>query len=69
MVADALSCKSDGPSVEVSFMRISMDSLIVGLIKEAQSERVREENWKIQRIRGEITRFVPDRRGLLTRYG
>ena len=43
-----------------------MDSPLVVLIREAYAEGVREENWKIERIRGEITRFVPDSRGLLT---
>ena len=46
-----------------------MDSPLVGLIREAQTEGVRDENWKIERIRGKITRFVSDSRGLLTRCG
>ena len=41
----------------------------MGLIREAHAEGVREDNWKIERIRGEITRFVQDSHGLLTLCG
>ena len=44
VVADALSLKSTGPSVEVACIRISVDSPLEGLIREAQTEGVREEN-------------------------
>ena len=44
-----------------------MDSPLVDLIREAQTEGNREENGKIKRIRGEITKFVLDSRRLLTR--
>ena len=67
VVADALSCKSDGSSVPVTCMRIYVDSPLVILIREAQTKGVREENWKTKRIRGEITIFLPGSRGLLTR--
>ena len=43
-----------------------MDSPLVNLIGEARVEGVRQGNWKLERIRGEITRFVQDSRGLLT---
>ena len=46
-----------------------MDSPLVGLIREAPAEGVREEKWKIERIRSEITHFVQDSRGLLTHCG
>ena len=68
-MADALSCKSVGSLGGVSCIRISVDSHLMGLIREAQIEGVREENWKKERIRGEITIFVLDSRGLLTRCG
>ena len=68
MVANALIRKSARTSVEVVCMRKSIDSPLVGLIREAQTEGVREENWKIDRIMGEITRFVLDSRGLLNRF-
>ena len=38
MVADALSCKSAGSSTPVTCMRISVDSPLVSLIREAQVE-------------------------------
>ena len=60
VVADALSRKSVRTSVEVARMRLSMDSPLVGLIREARTEGFLEENWKIERIRGEITRFMAD---------
>lgn len=44
VVADALSRKSAGSSDGVSFMRISVDSPLVGLVREAQFEDDREEN-------------------------
>ena len=46
-----------------------MDSPLVGLIKEAQAEGMRPENWKLERIKGENTRFVQDSWGLLTHRG
>ncbi|CAH1438309.1 unnamed protein product [Lactuca virosa] len=69
VVVDALSRKSAGSSVPASCMRISVDSPLVSLIREAQTKGVRQENWKIERIRGEIIRFVQDSRGLLTHCG
>ena len=69
VVTDALSHKSAGSSVGVSYMRIAVDSPLLGLIRDAQDEGVREDNWKIERIRGEIARFVLDSHGLLTRSG
>ena len=69
VVADALSRKSVGSSYGVSCMRISVDSSLLRLIREARVEGVREENWKIERIRGEITKFILDSHGLLTRCG
>ena len=46
MVADALSRKSVGFLVGEMCMSISIDSLILGLIREAQAEEVQKENWK-----------------------
>ena len=44
VVADALIRKPAGYFVMVTCMRISMDSPLVGLIREAQTEGVRAEN-------------------------
>ena len=69
VIADALSRKSGGSSTPSLCMRISVDSLLMGLIREVQVEGMRQENWKLKRIRGENNRFVQDSRGLLTRCG
>ena len=50
MVADALSRKSDGSLVGEMCMRISIDSLLLGLIREVQAEGVRKKNWKLENI-------------------
>ena len=50
-------------------MRIFVDSSLLGLIREAQVEGVRKENWKQEKIKGEIATFFMDSRGLLTRCG
>ena len=36
----------------------SVDSPLLGLIREVQAEGVREESWKKKKIRGEIVKFV-----------
>ncbi|KAL7601481.1 hypothetical protein Lser_V15G23980 [Lactuca serriola] len=69
VVVDALIRKLAGSSDWASCMRISVDSPLLELIREAQVEGVWEENWKIDRIRDEIAIFVPDSRGLLTCCG
>ncbi|CAH1418427.1 unnamed protein product [Lactuca virosa] len=69
VVADALSRKSVGPSTPAVCMRIAVDSPLVSLIRDAQVEGMRPENWKLERIKGENTRFVQDSWGLLTRCG
>ena len=43
MVEDALSYNLVGPSDGISPMRLSVDSPLLGLIREAQVEGVREE--------------------------
>ena len=39
------------------------------LIKEARAEGLKKENWKTEWIRGHISLFVRDSRGLLTQFG
>ena len=39
------------------------------MIREAQVEGAKKENWKIEKIRGQYPLFVKDRRDLLTRCG
>lgn len=60
VVSDALSPKLARSSDRGKCMRISVDSLRLRLIREAHTEGVLNENWKQERIRGEIDRFVTD---------
>lgn len=39
------------------------------LIKEAQAEGIKMENWKKEKIRGQIDRFITDSWMLLIQYG
>ena len=58
VVADALSRKSLGASTPTKCMRVAVDSPLVSLIRDAQVEGMRPENWKLEKIRGENTRFL-----------
>ncbi|XP_023731913.1 uncharacterized protein LOC111879681 [Lactuca sativa] len=69
VAVDSLSNKSDSYSVGSLCMNISIDSPLLDLIREAQVEGVKKENWKQERISGEIDRFSTDSHGLLIRYG
>ena len=69
VVVDALCHKSAGSSTPARCMRIAVDSPLVGLVRDAQIEGMKPENWKLERIKGESARFVQDSHGLLTRYG
>ena len=42
---------------------------LLDMIKKAQVEGLKRENWKLERIRGQIPLFVWDGRGLLTQCG
>nr|KAJ0185829.1 hypothetical protein LSAT_V11C900469850 [Lactuca sativa] len=66
---DALSRKSAGSSTPSVCMWIAVESPLVNLIRVAQVEGMRPENWKLERIKGENTRFVQDNRELLLRCG
>ena len=66
VVVDALSRKSATSSIGGLYMRISIDSRLLDLIRKAKDERCKKENWKQERIRGEIDRFSIDIHGLLT---
>ena len=68
VVVDALSRKMAGSSIDSLCMRISIDSPLLDLIREDQAEGVMKENWKQERLMGEVDRFATDRRGLLTWY-
>lgn len=59
VVVDALSCKSDGSSVGDICMRIFIDSPLLGFIREAHANGVRDD----------IDRFTTNSQGLLFRCG
>ena len=52
VVADALSRKATGWSIRVICMRVTVSSPFIDMIREAQVEEVKKENWKVERIRG-----------------
>ena len=54
MVADALSRKEEHNPIVVKAMRITVTSSIIEQIKEAQTEALKEENWKQNRIKGQV---------------
>ena len=60
VVSDALSRKSARSSFGEVCMRISVDSTLLGLIREEQAEGFRKENWKQERISGDIDMLVTD---------
>ena len=57
-MADALSRK----------LAMILVSPSLDLIKKAQVEGLKRENWKEEEIRGQISLFVRDSRGLLIQY-
>lgn len=69
VVVDAMSRKAVSSATGAMCMRISIDSSLLDLITEAQVEAVKKENWKHERLMGEVDRFPTDSRELLTRYG
>ena len=69
VIINALSCKTASSSVKSLHMRISIDLPLLGMIREDLDKRVKKENWKQERLRGEIGRSSTNNRGLLTLYG
>ncbi|KAJ9545025.1 hypothetical protein OSB04_024732 [Centaurea solstitialis] len=69
VVADALSRKVHGDVLRVPLMRLTVTTSLIELIKSSQSEAVKEENQKKERIKGQLDQLVTDSRGLLTRSG
>ena len=66
MVADALSHKTEGSPIRDICMRMTMILPLLDMIREAQVEGVKKENWKIEKIQGQYPLFVKDSHGLLT---
>ena len=69
VVVDDLSHKSASSAAGSLCMRISINSPLLDLIREAQDEGFKKENWKQERSRGKIDRFSTDSCRLLTQCG
>ena len=66
VVADTLSRKTASVLTKDVCLRITVISPLLDMIKEAQVEGLKKENWKTERIWGQIPLFVRDSQGLLT---
>ena len=66
MVADGLSRKTESAPIRDVFLRMKVISPLLDMIKEAQEEGLKREEWKIEWIRGKISLFDRDSHGLLT---
>jgi hypothetical protein len=69
VVADALSRKTHNVLLRVPLMRLTVTTSLFDLVRQSQGDAVKEENWKKERIKGQLAHLVPDSRGLLTRFG
>ncbi|KAD4385982.1 hypothetical protein E3N88_26151 [Mikania micrantha] len=69
VVADALSRKEEYEPIKVKAMQLVITSGLIEQIKEAQTEALKEENWKRDRIKGQAHNLDEDSRGLKTRWG
>ena len=69
MVADALTPKTMSALIRDICLRMTVISHLMDMIKEAQVEHLKRENWKIERIWGKIPFFVRDGQVLLTQCG
>ncbi|KAC9443387.1 hypothetical protein E3N88_45832 [Mikania micrantha] len=69
VVADALSRKEEHEPIRVTAMKIVISSDLVEQIKEAQIEALKEENWKRDRIKGQVHNLEEDIRCLKARWG
>ena len=69
VVVDALSCKTVGSLIRDICMRMTVISPLLDMIREAQVEREKKENWKIEKIQGQYPLFVMDSHVILTQCG
>ncbi|XP_022030903.1 uncharacterized protein LOC110931839 [Helianthus annuus] len=68
IVADALSRKEEYSPIRVQSMQLVVTSGLLDRIKEAQTEAVKEENLKKERIVGQLKDLKENRKGLKTRF-
>ena len=69
VVADALSCRADSAPIRDVCMRLTVMTLVLDTIREAQVEAMRLENRKRERVISQIFEIVADIRGLMTFQG
>nr|KAJ0216576.1 hypothetical protein LSAT_V11C300117000 [Lactuca sativa]KAJ0218887.1 hypothetical protein LSAT_V11C300117040 [Lactuca sativa] len=69
VVADALSRRAESATIRDVCLRLSVITLVLDTIREAQLEAMRPENRKRERVIGQISEFVSDSRGLMTFQG
>ena len=69
VVADALSRKTMSALIQDIFSRMMVTSPLMDMIKKAQIEGLKKENWKTEQIMGHILLFVRDSKGLLMQCG
>ena len=65
MVADALIQRTISALIQDICLRMTVMTPVRETIKEAQSEAIKEENRKSERVVGQILSFHIDHRGLL----
>ena len=69
VVANTLSLKMAITPIRDLCLRITIISPLLDMIIQAQTEWIKEENQKKEKIRGQIATFITDRRGLLNQCG
>ncbi|KAJ9560610.1 LOW QUALITY PROTEIN: hypothetical protein OSB04_005770, partial [Centaurea solstitialis] len=69
VVADALSRKGSILLLRVPYMRLTVSTSLIELIRQSQVEVIKADNQKRERIKGQVDQLAADNRGLLTRYG
>ncbi|KAK1435339.1 hypothetical protein QVD17_01100 [Tagetes erecta] len=69
VVADALSRKEACPPIRVKSLRMTITSDLFERIKVAQTEALKEENWKRERIVGQVKDLDENVSGVKTRFG
>ena len=69
VIADALSPKTTGSPIGNAYLKMTVISPLLEMIKDAKVEGVKKDNWKVERIRVSYPLFLKDSCGLLTQCG
>ena len=68
VVVDALSRKQPVEPIRAKSLRMTMESSLWGIIREAQDMATQERNFNREKVVNELPKMERDGRGLLTRY-